>query len=284
VSDSAEGIRLYEAPPRSISLPRGIGLGAQWGSLAFGIALFQGGQSVTRALELGLVVALLGGVLGALVVTVLNRHASDAVTDPFFRAFAAKRGWEYVPVCRPLLDTPLLRDGDERYGRRGFMLPISGLGCALYEHTNRVTSGQGQGESSFVFLVAPLELEGIAPLRVDPRVSSHPSPVRGTEFLELESEELRRRFTVMVSSEADPVRIRSLFSPWFIVQLLKLDKADVYLGSYIEAEGGAVLLGCSGTITPADADTIDATVRLAEPVIEHLKRFSVSAREPMMSR
>src|SRR5438105_4288779 len=55
-------------------------------------------------------------------------------TDRYLAAFAAARGWVYVPRAPIRLDSRLLAHGTKQRTGHGFAITIAGHRCLLYEH------------------------------------------------------------------------------------------------------------------------------------------------------
>lgn len=181
----------------------------------------------------GPVSALIGFVvtaaLGIGVVYLVARHQAR---QAFFDSYAASRGLDRVKtdLGSPV---PFLGKGDSRKvdeGLVGTLEPgIDGMLC-LYTYT--VTSSDGDGNQTstdYPFTVVFADLPEVTPFMPDlfvrrksglKALEKFEDAFRGDhERVTLESEAMRDRYEVFVRKDQDPVWVRELFSPSFIVWL-----------------------------------------------------------------
>ncbi|HRV59727.1 MAG: hypothetical protein KDB54_10960 [Solirubrobacterales bacterium] len=187
-----------------------------------------GGMIIGPAVAGGaFVLALLIGLVITLVIA--DRRAAKA----FYEAYAEARGLTYHSGGGLGGSTPLLRKGDKSRVDEQFngMLAdgIEGT-LALYTYTVTSTDSDGNDTSTdYPFTVIMVNLPGTVEHMTDLRVQKK-FGLKMFEKLEdafrrdfgrvtLESEALRDRYEIFVRKEQDPIWVRRLFSPSFIVWL-----------------------------------------------------------------
>jgi len=129
--------------------------------------------------------------------------------------------------------TPLLRKGDDRYAERALEgrlgEGVDGM-VALYTYEEESTDGEGNRQTNYyrytVGLAAVPECAGFVPelycrRKFGLRALEKFEDVfrRSKERVELESEELDKRYEIFAGKAQDAVWLRRLFSPTFIVWL-----------------------------------------------------------------
>lgn len=232
----------------------------------------------------GLGLIALAGTL-ALALALVWHLASKLASEDFFAAYAARRGLGRVAgrgSVPPL--TPLLRKGDKRYleqfmegelvgGRRGIL--------ALYTYEIRRGDDNNQVDRrryTVVLFDLPESATAISELlcerRRGPRFSDGlENAMRRSQRLRLESDLLDRRFEIFHDAGEDPVWLRRLFSPTFIVQLARITPRSLAF----ELSAGALCVSADGHLRTAGkldelcasaariADQIESKVPEPEP-------------------
>ena len=192
------------------------------------LALF----SLAGAWFIGVPVAAFVVLFGILVAFwIADRRAEDA----FYDSYCETHGLTRVEGQELGMWTPLLRKGDERDTKeifRGELAPGITGEIALWTYTEVSHDSKGnRQETSYPFtlvhVVLPTTVEHLPELRVQNKA--------GFKFLEgledkfrakhervtLESEAMRDRYEIFVLKGQDPVWVRRLFSPSFIVWLVE---------------------------------------------------------------
>jgi hypothetical protein len=176
----------------------------------------------------GFVIALLVGVV--VVFAIADSRAADA----FFEVYAQQRGMTLLHGRGRLPPaTPLLRKGDERYTERSLQGPLAGgpegtLALYTYEEETRDSDGNKQ-TNYYHYTVGLLDVPECAGL-VSELYCQRKFGLRALEGLEdvfrrskhrveLESEELLDKYEIFSGKQQDPVWLRRLFAPTFIVWL-----------------------------------------------------------------
>lgn len=210
------------------------------------------GQLIRRALTLTLIgvaallvaiacAALIGPALGgaafvlaalagvAVVFAIADRRAADA----FFAAYARQRGLTLGGRSELPRATPLLRKGDQRYAERTMAGPIAAE-CqgtlALYTYEQQTTDSDGNTQTSYYrYTLGLVEVpEAVAHLpelycqrKFGLRALEKLEDVfrRSKERVKLESEALDDKYEIFTGKGQDPIWLRSLFAPTFIVWL-----------------------------------------------------------------
>lgn len=178
----------------------------------------------------GLIAGLILAAIGALIVFII---ADQQAADAFYDAYCASHG--LTRVGNPDLGrlTPLLRKGDKRKTDEMFHGELAeGIegDLALFTYTEETRDSDGdKTETDYPFTLVHVEM---------PELTEHLPELRvqrksGFKFLEgvedkfrlshervtLESEAMRDRYEIFVRKGQDPVWVRRLFSPSFIVWL-----------------------------------------------------------------
>lgn len=176
----------------------------------------------------GFVVALLVGVV--VVFAIADSRAADA----FFEVYASQRGMTLLHGRGRLPPaTPLLRKGDDRYTERALQGPLAGgpegtLALYTYEEETRDSNGNQQTNyyNYTVGLLDVPECVGLVPelycqRKFGFRALEGLEDVfrRSKQRVELESEELLDKYEIFAGKQQDPVWLRRLFAPTFIVWL-----------------------------------------------------------------
>jgi hypothetical protein len=201
--------------PTWLLLGLGMAAGLAAGFFAAGPAI--GALAAVAMLLLGLLVAF--GI------------ADSASEDNFWDAYSSRRGLSRTEDGSLPPVTELLRKGDERKADEVLRGPLAdGLdgALALYTYTDVYHDKNGRHETDYRFTVAMVDLADS--LRFCEEIyCQRKSGLRALEGVEdafrtkhrveLESEELAKRYEIFVSPDQDPNWIRQLFSPTFIVWL-----------------------------------------------------------------
>ncbi len=176
----------------------------------------------------GFVVALLVGIVIVFVI------ADSKAADAFFEVYAQQRGMSQVHGRGRLPPaTPLLRKGDDRYTERTLLGPLAGGlegTLALYTYEEESTDSNGNRETSYYhYTVGLLEVpECVAHVpelycqrKFGLRALEKFEDVfrRSKERVKLESEVLDEKYEIFAGSSQDPIWLRRLFAPTFIVWL-----------------------------------------------------------------
>jgi hypothetical protein len=196
--------------------------------------------------------AIAGLMMLAIVLFFVNRIASRRAEREFFTAYAAARELALVDSAdRVPPATPLLRQGNRRFARDVLtgILPggIAGT-LALYTYVEE----HGEQSTEHRFTVAICEFPQLAPfvdrLYCERRrgfrfLDSAEDALRArNQRIELESEEVDRRYEVFAGSHEDPVRVRRVFEPTFLVWLAEQAPEDFAF----ELEAGTLCCSVGG--------------------------------------
>lgn len=206
------------------------------------------GRTLTWVLLLG--AALLGGIVGAaflhpllgaaiaagvvlIGLGIVFAIADSRAADAFFTAYAAERGLELGGRAPLPPVTPLMRKGDDRYAERTLSGPIGeGIEAilALYTYEEESRDSKGNKQTNYyrytVCLVNVPECQAHIPELYAQRKFGFRA-LEGFEDIfrtkkervKLESEVLDERYEIFATKGQDPVWLRRLFSPTFIVWL-----------------------------------------------------------------
>jgi hypothetical protein len=168
--------------------------------------------------------------LGLLVVLMIADSRSE---DAFFDVYGRQRNMTVYGRSRLPQATPLLRKGDDRYAERTLEGQlgegVDGM-VALYTYEEESTDSEGNRQTNYyrytVGLAAVPECASFVPelycqRKFGLRALEKLEDVfrRSKERVELESEELDRRYEIFAGKAQDANRLRQLFSPTFIVWL-----------------------------------------------------------------
>ncbi len=170
------------------------------------------------------------GLIGLLIVFLI---ADNQAEDAFYDAYCASHGLTRIENEEIGELTPLLRKGDERGTDEIFRGPLAdGVegDIVLYTYTEVTHDSKGnRNETNYPFTLIHIEMPEIVEHMPDLRVQNK----SGFKFLEgvedkfrfdhervtLESEAILDRYEIFVRKGQDPVWVRRLFSPSFIVWL-----------------------------------------------------------------
>jgi hypothetical protein len=176
----------------------------------------------------GFVVALLVGVVVVFVI------ADSRAADAFFEVYAQQRGMTLLQGRGRLPPrTPLLRKGDDRYSERTLQGPLAGGlegTLALYTYEEETRDSDGNKQTNYyrytVGLLDVPECAGLVPelycqRKFGFRALEGLEDVfrRSKQRVELESEDLLDKYEIFSDKQQDPVWLRRLFAPTFIVWL-----------------------------------------------------------------
>lgn len=174
-------------------------------------------------------------VLALLVAVVVVFVIADSkAADDFFEVYAQQRGMTLIHGRGKLPPaTPLLKKGDDRYTERSL---LGGLGdgfdgtLALYTYEEESTDSDGNRETNYyrytLGLVEVPECSGLVPELYCQRkfglraLEGLEDAFRGSkERVKLESEVLDKKYEIFAGKSQDPIWLRRLFAPTFIVWL-----------------------------------------------------------------
>lgn len=226
---------LPAGPPQDSDDTRGVHLGVLYRhpvtvslTITGLIAGFVIGTIVSGAL-IGAAVA--AGVL-ALAALIVWLIASSRAKEDFLRAYAAARGLAREGRGSLPPATPLLRRGDDRYATERMRGGLPGgetgtLAHYTYEEESRDSKGNKQ-TTYYHFTVAICEIPECA-VRVGELycqrrfgfrfLDGFEDAFRSKRRVELESEQMDKRFETFADDDTDPNWLRQLFEPSFIVYL-----------------------------------------------------------------
>jgi hypothetical protein len=174
--------------------------------------------------------AFAGGLLIALLI--VFGIADSRSEGAFFDFYASQRGMT-ASGKRPLHPmTPLLRKGDDRYAERVLDGPLAdGLEgmLALYTYEEESTDSEGHSQTNYYRYTVGITEVPESAVAVPELYCQRKSGLRALEGfedlfrrkqrVELESEELDKRYEIFVEADQDHNWLRQLFSPTFIVWL-----------------------------------------------------------------
>ncbi len=177
----------------------------------------------------GLAAAVIVLLLSLLVVYMM---ASAAATESFLDVYAGQRQMTHTGKGPLPPATPLLRKGDERYAEHSLRGPLAEgvegtLALYTYEDTSYDSDGNRQ-TSYYRYTVGLCEIpecgEHVPTLYVRRKfglkaLEKVEDAFRSVERVKLESEALDDEYEIFAAKEQDPVWLRRLFAPTFIVWL-----------------------------------------------------------------
>jgi len=186
--------------------------------------------AVFVAPAIGAIAAAGAFLLGLLVVLIIADSRSE---DAFFDVYGRQHDMTVYGRSRLPEATPLLRKGDDRYAERTLEgrlgEGVDGM-VALYTHEDESTDSEGNRQTNYyrytVGLAAVPECAGFVPelycqRKFGLRALEKFEDVfrRSKQRVELESEELDKRYEIFAGKAQDANWLRQLFSPTFIVWL-----------------------------------------------------------------
>lgn len=219
-ADDTRGMHLK----RLLRHPLTLSLGTTFAIVGFVIGTMAGGVAIGAAAAAGVILLVL------LVVFVL---AAGRAKEDFFSAYAHARGLNRTSGRTSLPPTtPLLRKGDDRYAEQVMNGTLPGgapgaIGLYTYEVETRDSDGD-RDTDYYRFTVVLHDIPSIAPKVSDVYcqrrsgfrfMDGAEDVFRRMNRLELESEQLDKRFEVFFGEHDDEVWMKRLFSPSFIVWL-----------------------------------------------------------------
>lgn len=158
--------------------------------------------------------------------------ASAASTEAFFDVYAAQRAMTHSGKGPLPPTTPLLRRGDDRYAEHALRGPLAdGMEGTLALYTYETTSYDSDGNRQTNYYRYTVGIHDVpeSAERVPTLYARRKSGLkalekvedafRSVERVEFESEALDDRFEIFVDKDQDPVWLRRLFAPTFIVWL-----------------------------------------------------------------
>ena len=193
--------------------------------------------AVLIAAGIGFAIEPVFGLLGAaaallLALIVVYSIASSASTSSFFDVYAAQRQMAHSGKGALPPSTPLLRKGDDRYAEHSLQGPLDdGIDgtLALYTYEDTYYDSDGNRQTNYYrYTVGICDIPESTPhvptlyarrkfgLKA---LEKFEDAFRSVERVELESEALDDRYEIFVSKEQNPVWVRRLFAPTFIVWL-----------------------------------------------------------------
>jgi len=176
-------------------------------------------------------VALVGLVLVGVVIAFIV--ADSRAADSFFSLYASERGLELGGKSQMPPVTRLLRKGDDRYAERTLTGRL-GEGChgtlALFTYEDEYTDSDGHRQTNYYHYTLALTsvpdcAEFVPELYCQRKFGLRALEKfedvfrRSKERVKLESEVLDDKYEIFAGKEQDPVWLRRLFSPTFIVWL-----------------------------------------------------------------
>ena len=159
--------------------------------------------------------------------------ADSRAEDAFFQVYAQQHGLELGGRAPLPPTTPLLRKGDDRYAERTLSGPLAagveGI-LALYTYEEESRDSDGNKQTNYyrytVALVPVPESAELAPELYCQRkfglraLEGFEDAFRTRkQRLKLESEVLDRKYEIFAGKQQDPIWLRRLFTPTFIVWL-----------------------------------------------------------------
>ena len=177
--------------------------------------------------------ALLGAAIAALVVAVVVAVISQRRAEQnFFAGYAVHSGMSLAGKTPLPPRTPMLRKGDRRYAQRlltGSLAEGVNGQLALFTYEVDTTDSKGNKQTNYHhFTLGLVEIPELRP-RVGQLLCQRRSGLRMFEKLEdvfrsaerltLESKALHDKYEIFAGKGQDPVWLRRLFSPTFIVWL-----------------------------------------------------------------
>ena len=203
------------------------------------------GLTLVAGLGFGIFGSPVAGAVAAAVVLVIGiivvyGMADSKAEEAFFDAYAKSRGLKRDARDLKQL-TPLLRKGDERETKQQFVGKLDDQfsgSLALYTYTEITRDHKGNEQRSdypftLVLIELPETVEHLPELLVEKQsgfdfLEGLEDKFRGNhERVKLESEALDQRFEIFVRKDQDPVWVRRLFSPSFIVWLTEHPARDL---------------------------------------------------------
>ena len=172
-----------------------------------------------------------GGVL-VLALIIVFAIATGRAKEDFLNAYAGGRGLtrQGKGPLEPM--TPLLRRGDDRYADERMTGRLAGVEpgtLAHYTYEDRSTDSEGNQETTYYHFTVgicsiPESAEKAGELYCQRRfgfrfMDGFEDAFRKKQRVEVESELMDKRFETFADPNADPVWLRRLFSPSFIVWL-----------------------------------------------------------------
>lgn len=190
--------------------------------------------AIALAATIGPGIAAVGFVVAALVgLGIVFAIADSRAADAFFEVYAGKHGYSLGGRSALPAATPLLRKGDDRYAERtlsGELAPGVAGTLALYTYEDETTDSDGNRQTNYyrytIGLVEVPECVAHVPelycqRKFGFRALEGLEDVfrRSKERVKLESEALDDRFEIFAGKDQDPIWLRRLFAPSFIVWL-----------------------------------------------------------------
>jgi hypothetical protein len=197
------------------------------------IGFFVLAAGIAAAVYLGAAIG--AGAAGAMLLLsllIVFAIADSKAEGAFFEVYAGQNGLALSGRGPLPPATPLLRKGDDRYAERALAGPladgINGM-LALYTYEEESTDSEGNRQTNYyrytlslvevpesVAHIPELYCRGKSGLRSLEKLED---AFRSTERVTLESEALAERYEIFSGKGQDPVWLRRLFSPTFIVWL-----------------------------------------------------------------
>jgi hypothetical protein len=257
------------------------------------IAIFVLAAGIAAAVYLGAAIG--AGAAGAtllLSLLIVFAIADSQAEDTFFDTYATQRGLALSGKGPLPPATPLLNKGDDRYAERTlagrFAEGVDGV-LALYTYEEESTDSEGNRQTNYYrYTVGLVEVpECVA--HIPELFCQRKSGLRSLEKLEdafrrskqrvkLESEALDERYEIFSGTEQDPVWLRRLFSPTFIVWLGE----EAPKKFAFELVGGALCCYVSGhKKSAAELDTIvAASTAVAKRLREESQETGAASSAP----
>lgn len=190
--------------------------------------------TIVLAAAVGPGIAAVGFLVTALVgLGIVFAIADSRAADAFFSVYASQRNLTLGGRTSLPAATPLLRKGDDRYAERtlrGEIAPGVGGTLALYTYEDETTDSDGNRQTSYYrytigLVEVPECVEHVPELYCQRKFGFRALEGledvfrRSKERVKLESEALDDKFEIFAGKDQDPIWLRRLFAPTFIVWL-----------------------------------------------------------------
>jgi hypothetical protein len=245
-------------------------------------AVIGAGVGHSAAARVGLTIGL-AVVLAAAVVVVLWIRASSSAEDDFMTAWGRSHDLTFVESLDLGTATPLLREGDEREAENALVGELEGRALTVCHYTYTVvtysTDANGartRHESKHPFTVARIDdvRTPVSRMTLHPRsvldrgwLDRADSALTSNRVVELESDELHRRYKLEVRDDVSDVEVRQIFEPSFMVWCI--DQSDVLF----ELEDGTLVVAVKSHLT--EQAPLDALLDQSRAVLDRIAAASV---------
>ncbi len=221
-------------------------------------------------------------------VAIVFAIADSKAADDFFAVYAQTRGLTLGGKGALPPATPLLRKGNDRYADRTLSGPLGdGLSgtLALYTYEEETTDSEGNSQTSYYRYTLGLVEVPECVAHLPELYCRRKFGLRSLEKLEdvfrtkkervkLESEALDEKYEIFSGKEQDPVWLRRLFSPTFIVWLSEAAPSKFAF----ELVDGALCCYVNGH--KEDAAALDGIAAATAAVAKRLRDESAETSRP----